>query len=110
MKIILAQWILLILALQSCDDATSREFETSTSDSVQVQEILMTGAERVPVYLPLLENKRVGILVNPSSNIHQTPLKDSLISLDVDVRKIFVPEHGYRGTYGAGEKERAPNL
>jgi uncharacterized protein YbbC (DUF1343 family) len=63
-----------------------------------------TGAERTSEYLPLLENKRVGVVANHTSVIGSTHLIDSLIALGVDVRKIYAPEHGFRGTADAGEK------
>lgn len=63
-----------------------------------------TAAERVGEYLPLLENKRVGIVANHTSVIGDTHLVDSLLSLGVDIRKIFTPEHGFRGTADAGER------
>ncbi len=64
---------------------------------------VITGAERVPIYLPLLENKRVGVVANHTSIIGDTHLVDSLLSLGVDIQRIFTPEHGFRGTADAGE-------
>jgi uncharacterized protein YbbC (DUF1343 family) len=63
-----------------------------------------TGAERTSEYLPLLQNKRVGVVANHTSIIGSTHLIDSLIALGVDIRKIYAPEHGFRGTADAGEK------
>jgi uncharacterized protein YbbC (DUF1343 family) len=65
---------------------------------------VITGAERTTEYLPLLADKRVGVVANHTSVIGSTHLIDSLISLGVDVRKIYAPEHGFRGTADAGEK------
>jgi uncharacterized protein YbbC (DUF1343 family) len=65
---------------------------------------IVTGAERVHQYLPLLENKRVGIVANHTSMIGKTHLVDSLLSLGVNVSRIFTPEHGFRGTADAGQK------
>jgi uncharacterized protein YbbC (DUF1343 family) len=55
-------------------------------------------------YLPYLENKRIGMVVNQTSIIHQTHLIDSLVKLNIHIVKIFAPEHGFRGTADAGEK------
>ena len=55
-------------------------------------------------YLPLIEGKRVGIVGNQTSIIGETHLVDTLLSLGVDVRKIYTPEHGFRGTADAGAK------
>ena len=62
------------------------------------------GAERMELYLPLLKGKRVGVFANPTSRIKNTHLVDTLRSSGIRVIKIFGPEHGFRGTAGAGEK------
>lgn len=66
------------------------------------QEPLLTGAERMGMYLPLLEGKRVAVTGNHTSMIGQTHLVDSLLALGVDVKVIFSPEHGFRGNAEAG--------
>jgi uncharacterized protein YbbC (DUF1343 family) len=62
-----------------------------------------TGAERVQAYVPMLQQLRVGIVANPTSMIGKVHLVDSLVQLGVQVRKVFAPEHGFRGDAGAGE-------
>ena len=71
--------------------------------SVNAQNIVL-GAERTANYLPLLENKKIGIIGNQTSMIDNTHLADSLLSLGVDLVKVFSPEHGFRGKVDAGEK------
>ena len=65
------------------------------------------GAERTAYYLPFLEGKKVGLIGNQTSIIpsdtHNTHLVDTLLALKVDLRKVFAPEHGFRGTADAGE-------
>jgi uncharacterized protein YbbC (DUF1343 family) len=68
-----------------------------------IEHSLRLGAERMNVYLPLLEGKRVGLVVNHTSRIGKTHLVDTLISRGVRIEKIFAPEHGFRGTADAGE-------
>ncbi len=63
---------------------------------------IQLGAERFSEYLPLLEGKRVGLVVNQASRAHDVLLPDTLQSLGVDLRCIFVPEHGFRATADAG--------
>jgi uncharacterized protein YbbC (DUF1343 family) len=65
---------------------------------------VITGAERLDQYLPGLRGKRVGIVANHTSIIGEVHLVDSLLSLGADIRKIFTPEHGFRGTADAGER------
>ncbi len=58
---------------------------------------VIPGADRTEAYLPLLEGKSVALAVNNSSVINGTPILDTLISMGVNVVKIFSPEHGFRG-------------
>jgi uncharacterized protein YbbC (DUF1343 family) len=67
---------------------------------------ILTGAMRTELYLGDLRGKRVGIVANQTSVIKNTHLVDSLLSLGVDVKKVFAPEHGFRGDSGAGETIR----
>ena len=69
---------------------------------------IKTGAENISEYLSLIKNKNVGLVANNGSiikngsrNIH---LVDSLILLGINVKKIFSPEHGFRGDQDAGKK------
>ncbi|MBB67490.1 MAG: hypothetical protein CMP19_08155 [Rickettsiales bacterium] len=84
---------------------------------------LQVGAAQFDEYLPLLEGKRVTLVVNQSSIIEgsgvegstikssavksstePTHLVDALLSRDINVVSIMSPEHGFRGKAGAGEK------
>jgi uncharacterized protein YbbC (DUF1343 family) len=65
--------------------------------------IIHTGAEQMNDYLPLLNDKKVALLVNQTSMVDQTHLVDSLLSRGIHIEKIFAPEHGFRGTGDAGE-------
>jgi len=71
--------------------------------SVNAQDIVL-GAERTDAYLSLLEGKKIGIVGNQTSMIVNTHLVDSLISLGVNIVKVFSPEHGFRGKADAGAK------
>lgn len=62
------------------------------------------GAAQLPLYLPTLQGKRVGMVVNHTSTLGKTHLVDSLKTLGVSIRTIFAPEHGFRGQASAGEK------
>lgn len=63
-----------------------------------------SGAEQINSYVPFLKEKRVGIFANQTSMVGKKHLVDTLLSLGVDIRVIFGPEHGFRGTADAGEK------
>ena len=64
---------------------------------------IQVGAEQTQEYLSLLKNKKVAIVANQSSLIHNTHLVDTLLSLKINIIKIFSPEHGFRGKADAGE-------
>ena len=64
----------------------------------------VSAAMQLDDYLPMLEGKRVGVVGNQTSIIGVTHLVDSLLSLGVDIRKIYTPEHGFRGKADAGAK------
>jgi uncharacterized protein YbbC (DUF1343 family) len=64
---------------------------------------LVIGAEQLARILPLTTGKNVALVVNHTSLIGNTHLADTLIRLGVVVRKIFAPEHGFRGTAANGE-------
>jgi len=70
----------------------------------QKQSEMALGNSRLSEYLPLIKEKRVGLLVNHTSVIGSTHLVDSLLSLGVNIKRIFTPEHGFRGDADAGEK------
>jgi uncharacterized protein YbbC (DUF1343 family) len=65
---------------------------------------LQLGNERFDLYLDSLRGKRVAIVANQSSVIRQRHLVDTLLSLGINVQKVFAPEHGFRGTADAGER------
>ncbi|MDD3132748.1 MAG: DUF1343 domain-containing protein, partial [Bacteroidales bacterium] len=65
---------------------------------------LLTGARQTQEYLSLLDAKRVAVVANHTSLIGQEHLVDHLLHLDLDVVKVFSPEHGFRGQADAGEK------
>ena len=71
--------------------------------SVNAQKLVL-GAERTNIYLPLLKNKKIAVVGNQTSMIANTHLVDSLLSLKVNVVKVFSPEHGFRGKADAGAK------
>lgn len=65
---------------------------------------IIVGAARTNSYLKLLANKKVGVVANHTSMINKTHLVDSLVSLGINVTKVFSPEHGFRGKADAGEQ------
>lgn len=93
-------------------------------DHIKVTESIISGADNFETYLPLLKDKKVGIItnqtgivkieseeINVTSNgtkeylrvFNNISIVDFLINNQLNVQKIFAPEHGFRGTADAGE-------
>lgn len=95
------------------EQKNSKMDSATAKQPTHVQDLVL-GANRTETYLPLLQNKRIGVVGNPSSLILKkikpngekfyTHLVDSLLSRQVNIVKVFSPEHGFRGTADAGEK------
>jgi uncharacterized protein YbbC (DUF1343 family) len=102
-------FLFLLITATACGNTTtqnSAEKEPAQKPSSEARGIV-TGAERIGEYLPLLKAKKVGVVGNQTSIIStkkgQVHLVDSLLALDVSVKTVFAPEHGFRGTADAGE-------
>jgi len=66
---------ILFLLITSCKGQNklkneNRESEVKLSES-KIDSTIITGAERYPVYLPILKNKKVGIVTNQTGGIHK---------------------------------------
>jgi uncharacterized protein YbbC (DUF1343 family) len=82
----------------------SKGLESETSSQKIKNLALKTGAENYKEYLPLLANKKIGIVTNPTGIIeNKKHLVDFLLDNKVELQKIYAPEHGFRGTADAGE-------
>jgi len=115
-----------VLVLISCGSKSKQKVDGAnlpnsqkllvSTPSDSTNKIIM-GANRTDVYVPLLNGKRVGIVANQTSvifktsmtsqtatgDVRYTHLVDSLVTLNVNIKKVFAPEHGFRGTADAGE-------
>ncbi|MDP3432063.1 MAG: DUF1343 domain-containing protein [Bacteroidota bacterium] len=63
---------------------------------------VIVGAARTEVYLPMLKDKKVGLVVNQTSVVDSVHLVDLLLANGVDIRAIYAPEHGYKGNVERG--------
>ncbi|MCB9447477.1 MAG: DUF1343 domain-containing protein [Flavobacteriales bacterium] len=98
----MAAVLLLSLTQTACGQAAFEAKPLGQEETAPVP--VRTGADRTEQWLPLLKGKKVGLIANPTSRIGQTHLVDTMLSLGVQVSKVFAPEHGFRGDHGAGEK------
>jgi uncharacterized protein YbbC (DUF1343 family) len=69
---------------------------------------LTLGADQIEFFLDDLKGKNVAIVANQTSKIksdkRHVHIIDSLLSLNINIKKVFSPEHGFRGIADAGEK------
>ena len=69
---------------------------------------IIVGANQISRYIDYINKKNIGIVANHTSVIFKkdnsyTHLVDSLYSLNINISKIFTPEHGYKGENYNGE-------
>lgn len=107
--------LLFVLVLISCGNNSKKNSANNNRLLTQIEnkKLVMVGANQTKNYLPLLKGKKVGIVANQTSVIFKTQkekdkskfvhLVDSLVSLNVNITKVFAPEHGFRGIADAGE-------
>ncbi len=113
-----------------CHAQSKSKVESQKSKDYQVE--IQTGADQPEIYLPLLKDKKVGVLTNQTGiikliskgpfsseinsrgyneykelnqniTIDKKFIIDYLIEKKINVKKIYAPEHGFRGTADAGE-------
>ncbi|SDM19089.1 exo-beta-N-acetylmuramidase NamZ family protein [Kriegella aquimaris] len=111
--------LLSVFSLLACGNHAptpkSKEQMTEVQTAVKPQPKIVVGANRVSTYLPFLKGKKIGVVANQTSVIFTsdneiqkekgfTHLVDSLLALDMNIQKVFAPEHGFRGQADAGEK------
>lgn len=69
---------------------------------------LIVGANRTELFLNHIEGLNVAVVANLASKIKSNTksihLIDSLLKLNIKIKKVFSPEHGFRGEADAGEK------
>ncbi len=105
LKNTLFSFLLIGYACGKVQDTQKLPPATEVSSTGQVTSV---AAQRTETYLPLLKGKRIALVANATTVVFKdgggwTHLVDSLRSLGIDIRKIFAPEHGFRGVADAGE-------
>ena len=103
--------LLWFLVLATCGNDSENVAERTQSQTepqiVQEKKEIVVAANRTEAYLPILKGKKIAVVANQTSVIFKTEghthLVDSLLSLGVDIKHVFAPEHGFRGNFDAGE-------
>ena len=74
--------------------------QNNTKQNLEIK----TGADNSVTYLPLLKDKKIGIVTNQTGILSdKSHLVDFLLEKKINIQKIYAPEHGFRGTADAGE-------
>ena len=97
-------WVLIILFVISCKTNPQTTILTNNTKNINTTTIRV-GASQLDDYLALVKGKRIAIVGNQTSLMqNHTHLVDTLLTLNADIKKVFSPEHGFRGKADAGEK------
>ncbi len=82
----------------------------SSTSCAQKSSEIKVAAEQTELYVNLLKGKNIAVVANQTSVIDTRNKKqetrhlvDSLLSLGIKIKKVFAPEHGFRGNADAGE-------
>ncbi len=111
--------ILFVLLLSSCSHKKTKYIvpkkvfndsivKVINSDTIKKNYIfeekkIEVAAERADFYLPIIKNKRIGLVVNQTSVVNNIHLVDFLLNKNINIVKIFAPEHGFRGNIDRGK-------
>lgn len=107
--------LLLAFIVSSCGNPSKSDKKDQTaSANIEISEAdkpIILAANRTEKYIPMLTGKKVAVVANQTSVIFKdtdpltyTHIVDSLMSLSIDIKQVFAPEHGFRGEADAGEK------
>lgn len=104
-------FLLLFILFSACGQKANEKSITVGADegpnSKNPQKKIIVAANRTEAYIPYLKNKNIAVVANQTSVIFKekgyTHLVDSLLSLNINIKKVFAPEHGFRGKADAGE-------
>ncbi|GMN10862.1 DUF1343 domain-containing protein [Croceitalea sp. MTPC9] len=100
-------FLLLFILFSSCAQKKEKITAEESNLAIPKKQEIVVAANRVETYLPKVKNKKIAVVANQTSVIFKekgyTHLVDSLLSLDINIKKVFAPEHGFRGKADAGE-------
>lgn len=77
--------------------------QQSTNDDSSAR--VLTGAEiMISHHLNDLSGRNIGLVMNPTARVNDTHVLDTLLALNINIKALYAPEHGFRGDFGAGER------
>ncbi|MBP7184537.1 MAG: DUF1343 domain-containing protein [Saprospiraceae bacterium] len=90
----------ILLQIVSCNHSLNPQ--NKEIEHKKVDPKIEVGADKYEEYLPLLKDKNVAIVCNHTARVGSEHLVDFLLKNDIQIKKVFAPEHGFRGTEKAG--------
>ncbi len=100
----------MMFQISSCRSAGTDKHESTeniTVDSIEKNNDIdiILGADKIDELVELINGRNSALIINQTSVLsnHKTMLLDTLLSRGVKVKKVFAPEHGFRGDADAGE-------
>lgn len=95
---------MILLLLFIFNVSSSNASKINKNDGLELLTEITTGASNFKKYIPLLKNKNVGVITNQTGILtNKIHLVDFLLEQKIQIKTIFAPEHGFRGTADAGE-------
>jgi uncharacterized protein YbbC (DUF1343 family) len=103
-------WFIISLLLVSCGSKLTPDKKTDTHTVNDDNKTVIVGSNNTKAYFDLLNNKNIAIVANQTSMITNPETKTNLHLVDFlnvkfphQIKKVFAPEHGFRGKADAGE-------
>ena len=98
--------LFLFIILLSITPASFSQYISSLKLQDKTPNDLKVGAQQTDDYLPLVKGKPIAVVAHPASLVNTIHLVDTLIRSGIKVKRIFAPEHGFRGAAEAGSGRR----
>jgi len=96
--------VLFLAVSTSCKSAIMEKTQVASATvTIQSERNVVPGAERITFYYPQIQDKKISLVVNQTSVVDGMHLADTLKLMGADIKRIFAPEHGFRGKADAGE-------
>jgi uncharacterized protein YbbC (DUF1343 family) len=93
-------FLIILFLIPACGDSIVSQDPTGNNGINSFS--IITGSEQMELYLSDLLGKKVALVVNHTSKVGGNHLVDTLLNRDIDIVRIFAPEHGFRGEADAG--------
>ncbi len=105
---LLVKKCLVIILTLLCSCSNSQPQHTEKKVYPKTNPTIITAAQQITTWLPKVKGKKIGFVGNHTSIIRNgkkelTHLIDTLMSHQVAIKRVFAPEHGFRGKADAGE-------